>query len=152
MAGKVSGTIKAMGIVLAQDQLRQVLALDQEFASMESKINALQVEKVKLEARVNPLEREVEKLKQTVEKNQSAANAGGLPGEVEAILVTVANHEAPKEQIIAHMNLSAAKGDYYFDLLRSNGLIIESHATDLGIYYKATPKGREYLAKHDLLK
>jgi len=150
MAGRVSGTIKAMGIVLAQDHLRQILALDQEFASMESKIKALEAEKLKLEARVNPLEREVESLKKAV-GNRKLGEQKAFSADVEAILATVANHEVPKPEIIARMGLSTAKGDYFFDLLRSSGLITESHGTDFGIVYKATPEGRAYLAKRDLL-
>lgn len=147
--GKIADAIR--GFALPQQKQTQLLALDREFMEMESQIEALKTENLKLRAKVNPLEREVERLKDQVQ--QSKAKSSRLDEVPEKLLTALANSESDitQEMLIAHFQLSKGKGDHYFDILAEKNFAHLGSVEADGHYWRITPEGRAYLAKHNLL-
>jgi hypothetical protein len=66
--------------------------------------------------------------------------------------VTNSPDGALKESLFAHFSLSVGKGDFIFDRLVTHKFIdVGRVQMGVGAFYFATPKGREYLSRKDLL-
>ena len=149
--GKIIDALKGAGITVDLQKQAKMLALDGDFSDMEAKVKRLEAEILKLEAKVNPLERENERYKQQLEQQRTPAVGNNLDESVTQILITIANHEIPKNRIIRNLNLSQAKGDHYIDILREQKLITISYGGQEGVVYRATPEGRAFLVKKNLI-
>ncbi|MBI3041885.1 MAG: hypothetical protein HYY78_03565 [Betaproteobacteria bacterium] len=144
---KVSDFFSSQGITLALEQKRQMLALDKEFESLESKVQILSAENLKLRAEVNPLKQEIQRLKDKIEKDESSAH--DLDEVATKLLMAIANSDGrmPKGATGRHFGLSQAQTDYYFDLLYERGYIFPTASSTRAqdILYRAEPEGRKYL-------
>ena len=147
--GKIADAIR--GLSLPLQVKTKLLALDKEFSEMITEIQTLKAEKLNLQAKVNPLERQVQGLKQ--EKEQSATRGHGRLDDLsEKILIEVANRDRIiREELIQHLGLSPAKGNHHFDILEEGLFITMVGAIEEGTEFLATPDGRKYLARHNLL-
>jgi superfamily II RNA helicase len=149
MMGKIADAIR--GTALPEQNKKKLLKLDQEFEQMEAKLQSLNSENLKLRAQVNPLEREVERLNKQIKKTVTHQN-NKLDHLSETILVDIANgNRIVREQYIRNRQLDLAKGQYHFDVLVEKKFIVAVTALPLGVVFSATPQGRKYLARHNLL-
>lgn len=145
MSGRVSGVLNAMGFHLGQEQKRQIIALDSEFKEMETQITTLKAENLNLRAQVKPLEEKVKRLQEQVKEKSAPQSHERLDEGSEKILIAVVNG-ADRQQAVAQVNISKAKGDYLFDILYERTFVESSFGMLV-----PTPQGRAYLAKHGLL-
>jgi hypothetical protein len=123
---------------------RDSLAL--QLAQARSKIDRLEADTAQLQAERDEARHQIQHLKQSSD--------GRLPDESEKMLVLIAN--APKgltsAQVIHHLGLAQAKGEYFFDQVTKRKLVHASTArVGVGWFYYATQAGREYLAHNGLL-
>jgi len=85
---------------------------------------------------------------------EKAIERGELDETSTKMLIMIANANQPitKEQVISELNLQKAKGDYHFDQLFERDLVhvIQKQADGL-LFYEATSRGRQHLAKRNLL-
>ena len=121
-----------------------MVALDQEFESLEAQVTTLQAEKLHLEAQVNPLKREIERLKHQIE-NVTAQDHESLDPVAAQILLALANGESDRERIFSALNLPKIKGDHLYDILSERKLIEYKYGTAF-----VTPIGRAYLVQNTL--
>jgi len=143
--GKIADAVR--GFPLPEQNKQKLLALDREFVEMESKIQALKTENLNLQAQVKPLEREVQGLKDSIEQHAATGHIK-LDDMSEKILIAIANCDAlQREAHVQELGLTVAKGNHYYDILVEKGFI-RVHYDD---WYSATPEGRKYLARRDLL-
>ena len=76
--GRIANIFSGQRITLSLQQQKQMLLLDQEFESLESKVKVLETENLKLRAEINPLKQKVERLQEQVQKGSSAVHANTL--------------------------------------------------------------------------
>ncbi|HTE16352.1 MAG TPA: hypothetical protein VK642_14855 [Burkholderiales bacterium] len=143
--GKVANFFNAQKIALAIQQKQQMLALDKEFETLESKVTVLQAEKLNLEAQVNPLKREIERLQNQVKETDSQDHLR-LAEFAEKILLAVANGQQDRERIFASLNIAKIIGDYLFDILYERNFVSNEFTV-----LSATPLGRAYLVENNLV-
>ncbi|HEV8552531.1 MAG TPA: hypothetical protein VGR65_03965 [Casimicrobiaceae bacterium] len=147
--GKVADAIRNMP--LPQQDKTKLLTLDKEFSKMETEIQTLKAENLHLQAKVNPLEREIEGLKK--EKEQKAAQSHGRLDDLsEKILIEVANSSVViSDQLIQYFQISPARGARLFDTLEERSFVRAVGGSSDGTEFVATPEGRKYLERYDLL-
>jgi len=136
---------------------RDVLAT--KLAQAQSQIELLESDKTDLRAQVRS---QVETLQQELvgagseiqRLRQQQQPQDILPDEAEKILVLIANatRGITNYQALQQFHLSQAKGDYCFDQLIQHKFV---HSVigqmGAGVFFRATPAGRDYLAKRGLL-
>jgi chromosome segregation ATPase len=152
--GRILNLLTANGVHLAQENKRQVLALDREFEDIEAKITTLQSENLNLQAKVNPLERKIEQLTDQIQRMQSGAVVAGaeqLEPSAEKLLLTIANRGRIDGSFAALLKVTNAQADYYVSVLKRRGFIryVHSYTGDSG--FVATADGLEYLHRKGLL-
>ena len=116
----------------------QVAALDKENAELLRENRNLTLENKQLRNQTNPPIATVEVLDELSTK----------------ILVTLANDESgiTDQQIFRQLGISTAKGNYLLDQLRKKKLIqFAGFSSGEGVPYFVMEKGREYMAKMNLL-
>ena len=149
--GRVADFFREQSIILDGQKKVKMLSLDRQFEDMESERDSLKTENLSLKAQVNPLQREVDRLKNQI--NSSAAQNARLDEMSEKLLAKLANsdNDTTKDMLITHFQLSKAKGDYHFDILRENNFARLRVVISDSSYWLVTSNGRAYLAKYDLL-
>jgi chromosome segregation ATPase len=156
--GKVASFFREQKITLASQQQQQMLALDKEFDSLESKVTALEAENLELRAEVDRLKQEVERLKNQIEK--SAAYAGELDDIEVKILQTLssATGRVIAMSLAMHLGISQTKAEYYLAELENAGfirgtLLSTGPRLDTGQSpeYSLTELGREHLVRYNLM-
>ncbi len=140
--GKLSDAFR--GVSLPPVKQQQLLALDREFADLKAQVQALAAVNLKLQAEVNSAKRAIEKLKKASEPAEDS-----LDEITEKILIKIANTEISEGGVIKSMGLTTANGERHLDVLRGKRYIIQSQAASGGIIYRATAKGRAYLARNN---
>jgi len=140
------------GVTLAQDQKRQILALDQEYENMKAQIQKLEAENLKLQAEINPTKRELERV------TQEKARHGVSPlDEIsEKILIALSelppNGDATANNLASHLGLNVQVIQFHLDELDStkhaNAIYIMNRETGWTIDHE----GRKYLIQRGLLK
>jgi hypothetical protein len=149
--GRVSGVLKAMGFHLAQDQKRQILALDEEFSAMETQITTLNAENLDLRAQVKPLEREVERLKKQVEQKKAPAHALEQT-EVDMLkALSSVRGGLTSPQFAQRLGLHPARVEHFLHLLLEKDLILAILAMGGHARYELSHNGNAYLVKNGLV-
>lgn len=70
----------------------------------------------------------------------------------EEMLLRIANRQRPiRENVIAEMSLSVAKGNHHYDVLRERNFVQTLGSAAGGVLCSATAAGRKYLADNDLI-
>jgi|ERR1043166_794322 hypothetical protein len=121
-------------------------SLATQLAKAKTCIETSEADKAQLQAELDEARQEIKLLKQS--------SARELPEESEQMLVVIANasESLSKDQVIHHLRLPQARGDYFFDQLLTREFVNPSHGQmGRGWFYRATAAGREYLAKAGLL-
>src|SRR2546426_993996 len=65
--GRIIGVLEANGVHLSAEPRRQIVALEDQFATTEQEMTALKAENLKLKAQNEPLQREIDWLKKKLE-------------------------------------------------------------------------------------
>jgi predicted nuclease with TOPRIM domain len=69
------------------------------------------------------------------------------------LLVANTQQNITKDMVIQHFGLTKAKGEYHFDQISKRNLVRSTHGqVGVGMFWDATPQGREYLASRNLLE
>lgn len=74
-----------------------------------------------------------------------------LPEEAVELLRLIAHTKEVSGQLVARLRVTRAKFDHYIDLLDQAGFVGLSGVSRAGTQFHATSKGREYLARKNLL-
>lgn len=137
----------------------KVELLDLQRAQAASERDALATELERAKARIKALESEKVEIQAQLDARQRIESIGQgprdrLPDESEKMLVLIANATEPigVDDVIRHLRLPQARGEYFFDQLRNREFVIAGGGRmGIGFYYRATSEGREYLMQRGLL-
>jgi hypothetical protein len=142
MAGRVTGLLKALGVHYGQDAQTQILALDDEFHSMELEITNLKAQKLHLEAQVNPLERQVERYKKQLEVKGGLS----LTQDEEKVFKFIVHKQVVSfsAEIAEGTRLNKVRTEHFLKQLIDRGLVrlIPHYAG--GVMYGLTADGNAY--------
>jgi len=148
--GKVATFFSVQGITLSIQQKQQMLMLDKEFESLESKVTRLEAENLKLRAEVTPLKQEVERL-----KNQSAPQDRGSLDETEVKILThlsqAGGRRPTAEEIAHHLGINPTRIEYFVNRLTEARFLNASYSSIDPTTYTLDQKGNEYLVKHNIV-
>jgi hypothetical protein len=128
--------------------------LDKKASLLAEQVTALEQENTTLLRENRNLKLENEKLKGQL---QNARPKGDELDEIcKKMLVTLANaddHEGITDgELIQHLGLPKAKGDYFFDQLRTRKFVDTGGGVmGRGMFWSVTSAGRDYMARNGLL-
>jgi ribosomal protein L9 len=129
--GKLADTLR--NVTLTPEKKQQVAALDHEFEDLKAQERELEAANLKLNA------------------DAGRAHGEDSIAEITCTILSIiagAGTEIDKDSVIAGMGLVSEVGDRHIDVLLGKKFIVQSQATNDGIFYRATAEGRAYLARH----
>lgn len=128
---------------------RMIGSIQSEQAAMHEQRMTLITENADLKQKIAALEQRLEQA-----QPRGSQTHEQLDEISEKMLLLVANttDNITKDDLIQHVNLPRAKACYYFDQLLNRKFVRKAGGNlDVGWYYAATPEGREYLVRRDLI-
>jgi hypothetical protein len=154
--GRIIDTMKELGIHLAQEPKRRLLALDDEWAELGAEVQRLEAANLHLQAEVEPLRRERDDLKASSER--AAAQDDKLDEVEEKILLILAEAGAngrgvTERKLVEYVYpMHPTKLAVYLRGLEERGFLYKSMSTVPGMaIVKLNERGEKYLVDKGLV-